>query len=629
MIRISELTFDSWGRRFFDSASVALPPGAKVGLVGRNGVGKSTLFRLILGELHAGGGDITWPRAARITSVAQEHPATPVSLLDTILASDIERDSLLTRLETAEPEEMGDIWTRLIEIDADAAPARAAEILAGLGFSTADLQRPMAEFSGGWRMRVALAAALFAEPELMLLDEPTNYLDLEGALWLEARLKKYPHSALVISHDRELLNNSCDMILHINQGKLDLYTGGYDDFERLKAEKARLQTASRLKQEAERAHLQAFVDRFRAKASKAAQAQSRMKRLAKLAPISAVVADRVAPFNLPSPPRPLAPPLIRLEGASVGYDGKAILKNLNLRMDIDDRIGLLGVNGAGKSTFAKMIAGALPIMQGELHRDRKMKVGWFHQHQIEALDPTDTPLEIIRRVMPEASESSRRSRLAQFGLGFEKQETTVANLSGGERARLLLNLVAMDAPHMLILDEPTNHLDIDSRRALLDALNDYEGAVILITHDRSLMELVADRLWLAADGSVKPFTGDMDDYAKLVLDRARIAARAPTQVKDEPARAAAPAAAPPEPPPRPKPAAAPLKRKLEAAELDLARATEALKLVDDALGDPTLYARDRAKFDELSARRARAQARLDKAETEWVAAAEAYTDATA
>jgi ATP-binding cassette subfamily F protein 3 len=378
-------------------------------------------------------------------------------------------------------------------------------------------------------MRVALAAALFAEPDLLLLDEPTNYLDLEGALWLEARLKKYPHSALIISHDRELLNNSVDFILHVQGGKLELYTGGYDDFERRLAEKTRLQAATRVKQEAERAHLQSFIDRFKAKASKAAQAQSRVKRLAKLAPIAEMASDRVAPFNLPSPARPLAPPLMKLDEASVGYGDHPILRELNLRLDVDDRIGLLGVNGAGKSTFAKMAAGALPVMGGHMHRDRRIQVGWFHQHQIEALDPTDTPLEIIRREMKEASEGSRRSRLAQFGLGFDKQETTVENLSGGERARLLLNLVAMNAPHMLILDEPTNHLDIDSRRALLDALNDYEGAVILITHDRSLMELVADRLWLAADGHVKPFDGDMDDYAKFVLDRARQGAR-PTQL---------------------------------------------------------------------------------------------------
>jgi ATP-binding cassette subfamily F protein 3 len=521
MIRIENLVFDAWGRRFFDAASVAIPSGSKVGLVGRNGVGKSTLFKLIVGDLVPLSGEMVLPKSARIGSVDQEHPATPVTLLDTVLAADTRREALTASLDVAAPEELAEIYAHLNAIDADRAPARAAEILNGLGFGTADLQRPMAEFSGGWRMRVALAAALFAEPDLLLLDEPTNYLDLEGALWLEARLKKYPNTALIVSHDRELLNNSVDAILHLSAGKLELYSGGYDQFETRRAEKSRLQSATRAKQEAERAHLQRFIDRFRAKASKATQAQSRIKRLAKLEPIAEVVEERVAPFTLPSPLRPLAPPLIALETASVGYDGKAVLRDLNLRLDVDDRIGLLGVNGAGKSTFAKMLAGALPLLSGQMQREQRIRVGWFHQHQIEALDPADTPLEIMRRERPEDSESSRRSRLAQFGLSFDKQETTVANLSGGERARLLLNLIAMTAPHLLILDEPTNHLDIDSRRALLDALNDYEGAVILITHDRSLIELVADRLWLTADGRIEPFGGDMDDYARFVLERAK------------------------------------------------------------------------------------------------------------
>ena len=522
MLRIENLVFDAWGQRFFDLASVAIPSGTKVGLVGRNGVGKSTLFKIILGDLVPLSGEILLPKSAQIGSVGQEHPATPVTLIDTILAADTRREALNAALETAAPEEMAEIYHELNAIDADRAPARAAEILAGLGFANADLERPMAEFSGGWRMRVALAAALFAEPDLLLLDEPTNYLDLEGALWLEARLKKYPHTALIISHDREILNNSVDAILHLSQGKLELYTGGYNQFETRRAEKTRLQAATKVKQDAERAHLQRFIDRFRAKASKATQAQSRIKRLAKLEPIAEVVEERVTPFTLPSPPRPLAPPLLQLEGAAVGYDGKSVLRNLNLRLDVDDRIGLLGVNGAGKSTFAKMVAGALPLQTGAMKREQRLKVGWFHQHQIEALDPEDTPLDILRRERPDDSESSRRSRLAQFGLSFDKQETTVANLSGGERARLLLNLVAMSAPHLLILDEPTNHLDIDSRRALLDALNDYEGAVILITHDRSLIELVADRLWLTADGRIKPFAGDMDDYARFVIERTKL-----------------------------------------------------------------------------------------------------------
>jgi ATP-binding cassette, subfamily F, member 3 len=538
MLRIENLVFDAWGRRFFDSASVAIPSGMKVGLIGRNGVGKSTLFKLVVGDLVPLSGEILLPKAAQIGSVDQEHPATPTSLLDTILAADTRREALNAALDVAEPEELAEIYQQLNAIDADRAPSRAAEILNGLGFANADLDRPIAEFSGGWRMRVALAAALFAQPELLLLDEPTNYLDLEGALWLEARLKKYPHTAVIISHDRELLNNSVDAILHLSGGKLELYTGGYNDFETRRAEKTRLQAATKAKQDAERAHLQKFIDRFRAKASKASQAQSRIKRLAKLEPIAEIVEDRVAPFTLPSPPRPLAPPLLQLDGATVGYNGTAVLRNLNLRLDVDDRIGLLGVNGAGKSTFAKMLAGALPLQSGEMKREQRIRVGWFHQHQIEALDPDDTPLDILRRERPDDSESSRRSRLAQFGLSFDKQETTIANLSGGERARLLLNLVAMAAPHLLILDEPTNHLDIDSRRALLDALNDYEGAVILITHDRSLIELVADRLWLTADGRIKPFAGDMDDYARFVLERAK-AGLAPSQpVANDPAAAA-------------------------------------------------------------------------------------------
>ena len=627
MLQITDLSFNAWGRRFFEGASARVPDGAKVGLVGRNGTGKSTLFKLILGELSPLTGEIAGPRSGRIATVAQEHAATTTPLLDTVLAADVERAALLAELERAAPERLGEIHARLIDIGADAAPARAAEILSGLGFSAADLARPMAEFSGGWRMRVALASALFAEPDLLLLDEPTNYLDLEGALWLEARLKRYPRTAIVISHDRDLLNTSVDHILHLRDGKLDLYAGGYDDFERMRAERQRLAAGAAAKQDAERAKLQAFVDRFKAKATKAAQAQSRMKRLAKMQAVTVSVEGGVAPFALPSPARALNPPLVRLEKAAVGYDGRAVLRDLSLRLDTDDRIGLLGVNGAGKSTFAKLLAEALTPLAGELARQPRMRVGWFNQHQIEAMDPGDTPLDMIRRALPEETEPRRRSKLAQFGLASEKMETTAADLSGGERARLLLHLVAMQAPHLLILDEPTNHLDIDSRRALLDALNAYEGAVVLITHDRSLMELVADRLWLAADGTIRPFDGDMEAYTRLVLDRARAAARTDDEGRASDgansAKAARQAAA------NARAQVAPLRRAMEAAEKTMDALTRRIAEADAALSDPALFTREPARAVALGKARAEAGDQLATAETAWMEAAEAYEAAKA
>ncbi|HEY3796918.1 MAG TPA: ABC-F family ATP-binding cassette domain-containing protein [Caulobacteraceae bacterium] len=616
MLRIQDLVFDAYGRRFFDQASAALPEGAKVGLVGRNGAGKTTLFRLIQGELTAGSGDILLPRNARIGSADQEQAATAVPLIETVLAADVERAKLTADLETVDPEHLAEIYARLAQIGADAAPAKAAEILVGLGFSQSDLSRPMAEFSGGWRMRAALAAALFSEPELLLLDEPTNFLDLEGALWLESRLKRHPSTALVISHDRELLDRAMDFILHLADGKLTLYPGGFDAFERQRAERLALQGSMRAKIEARRAHLQSFVDRFSA-GTKARQAQSRMKMIARLGAIPPVVEENVAPFLLPSPEKPLPPPLLRLEKASVGYGGVPVLEHLDLRLDPQDRIGLLGVNGAGKTTFARLLAGDLPLIDGKLARDRRMAVGWFHQHQVEVMAADDTPLQIIGRALPQFGEAQRRSRLAQFGFGADRVGTRIDSLSGGERARLLINLIAMNAPHLIILDEPTNHLDIDSRKALLDALNDYEGAVVLITHDRSLMEMVADRLWLTADQTVKPFDGDMEDYARFVLDRARQATRAPAAM---PKTAAAP------PPPRKPPpgAAEPLKRKLEAAEAVLARETAALAEADAALADPRLYARPPAELARLTERRTRLVERVAKAEHAWMEAAEAY-----
>jgi ATP-binding cassette subfamily F protein 3 len=627
MLKLIDVTLQAYGRTFLSGANVALRDGARVGLVGRNGVGKSTLFKLLLGEMQAQTGEVLLPKG-RVAAVEQEAGHTSVPLIDTVLGYDRRRAALMASLDTAPPEKLGEIHAELIDIGAEAAPARAAEILAGLGFKASDLKRPTHDFSGGWRMRAALAGALLAQPELLLLDEPTNYLDLEGALWLEARLKRYPRTALMISHDRELLNGACDFILHLHDGVLDLYQGDYDSFETQRAERQRHLVAAKSKQDAERAHLQSFVDRFKAKASKAAQAQSRVKRLAKLKPVEITVEGGVQPFYLPSPQRSLAPPLIRMEGVSTGYDGPPILTGLNLRLDTDDRIGLLGVNGAGKSTFAKLLAGALKPQGGTYTADRRMRVAWFHQHQIEALDPDECPIDLMRRALPEASEAERRSKLAQFGLPAIKVETSNANLSGGERARMLLNMVAMQRPHLLILDEPTNHLDIDSRRALLDAINDYDGAVVLVTHDRGLMEMVADRLWLADEGHVKPFDGDMDDYTKYVLDRARVAARAssPKNAKkaggpDAEARKKAAADA--------RAQVAPLRRAMEDAEKRMNRAATELAAFDKTLSDPALFVREPRRAVALGKERGLAAAAVERAEAAWMRAAEAYETAKA
>ncbi|MGE0628816.1 MAG: ABC-F family ATP-binding cassette domain-containing protein, partial [Hyphomicrobiaceae bacterium] len=463
MLHINDLSYRIEGRPILDGATVGIPGGHKVGLVGRNGAGKTTLLRLIAGEAAPDLGSITMPRGARIGYVTQEAPGGADSLIDWVLSTDAERARLLGEAETAtDPQRIADIHTRLADTDAHAAPARAAQILAGLGFDEAAQQRPCSAFSGGWRMRVALASVLFLEPDVLLLDEPTNYLDLEGTLWLETHLRTYAHTVLMVSHDRDLLNRAVGAILHLDRGRLTLYSGGYDDFEAQRRARFELDLKLKKKQDEQRRHLEAFIARFKAKASKATQAQSRVKALAKMQPIAAQVEDRVVPFNLPSPAKVLASPLIRLEGASVGYEpGQPVLSGLNLRIDNDDRIALLGQNGNGKSTFAKLLAGRMPPLTGGVFGLGKMSVGYFAQHQLDELAPQKTPYDYMTGLLPDATEAQRRARLGAHGFAADKSDTRCSNLSGGEKARLLLMLTAFGGPHLLILDEPTNHLDVD------------------------------------------------------------------------------------------------------------------------------------------------------------------------
>jgi ATP-binding cassette subfamily F protein 3 len=617
LLVLHDLTLRMAGRPLLDGASLTIDPGRHVGLVGRNGAGKSTLLRAIAGELAPDGGDIRLAAGARLGQVRQQAPSGEASLVHIVLQADPLRLSLLAEAETAAPERLASIHDRLQAIDAASAPARAAAILAGLGFDAEAHARPVDSFSGGWRMRVALAAALFGAPDLLLLDEPTNHLDLEATLWLEGWLARFPGAAIIVSHDRGLLDRCADSIAHLDRGRLSLTPGGYSAFVRIRTERAAQETAAAQRIAAQRAHMQAFVDRFRYKASKARQAQARLKAIERLPVIDSVVGDAPTRFAFPEPAT-LAPPLLALERAAAGYDGRPVLRDLSLRLDMEDRVALLGPNGNGKSTLAKLLVGRLEPLAGAVLRGPRLRVGYFAQHQEDELDLAGTSLSHMQAALPRAAPMQVRAQLARFGLDADRAETPVGSLSGGERARLLLALATREAPQLLILDEPTNHLDIDAREALVRALAEFAGAVLLISHDPHLVELVADRLWLVADGTVRPFEGDLDDYRAMLSERARAprAEGAASRRDDRRERAEARAAA------------APLRRRARDAEALLDRLATERRRIEAALADPALYVPSRVMEVTAAQTRLAALAReSEAAEAAWLEAAEALEQA--
>ncbi|MDW6021281.1 ABC-F family ATP-binding cassette domain-containing protein [Mesorhizobium sp. BAC0120] len=619
MLIINDLSLRIAGRLLLDHASLTLPSGSKAGLVGRNGTGKTTLFKAISGEIAAETGSIGLPKNVRIGQVAQEAPGTEEPLIEIVLKADTERQALLTEEMTAtDAHRIAEIHMRLADIDAHSAEARAATILAGLGFDTEAQKRPASSFSGGWRMRVALASVLFAQPDLLLLDEPTNYLDLEGTLWLENYVARYPHTVLLISHDRDLLNRAVNSIVHLDQQKLTFWRGGYDQFERQRSEQLALQEKNRIKQEAARKHMEAFVERFRYKASKARQAQSRIKALERMKPIAAVVEGTVRPFSFPEPAKTVASPIIALHGGAVGYQpGKPVLRQLTLRIDNDDRIALLGANGNGKSTFAKLLAGRLKLEQGTMTVAPQLKVAIFAQHQLDDLRPEENAYEHVRRLMPDAPEAKVRSRVAQFGLATEKMNTAAKDLSGGEKARLLMGLAAFEGPNLFILDEPTNHLDIDSRESLIEALNDFPGAVIVVSHDRHLIEATADRLWLVKDGMVQPYEGDLSDYRQEIVGNAadrKERREAEKASKAERRREAAQRRA----------ALEPLAKEIKATEALIDRLRKRIDTIEDELANPALYEKDPIGATRLAKERAELGGTLAGHEDRWLRLSEEY-----
>jgi len=621
MLSISDISIRLAGRLLIDRSTVQIIPGARVGLVGRNGTGKSTLFRAIRGELATESGSIAVPSRWRVGSLAQEAPDGPESLIEVVLEADLERHTLLREAETAsDAHRIAEIQTRLVDIDAHSAPARAAAILSGLGFSTADQARPVGEFSGGWRMRVALAATLFAVPDLLLLDEPTNYLDLEGTLWLEDHLAHYPRTVIVISHDRDLLETSVDQILHLDRGKLTLYRGGYSSFEEQRAQREMLDAKQAKRQEAERKRLQAFVDRFKAKASKARQAQSRVKMLERMKPIAALVTQDVQEITFQHPEKMLSPPIIAVDEVSVGYDPqRPVLNRVTLRIDNDDRIALLGANGNGKSTLVKLLADRLKPFSGSVTRAEKLGIAYFAQHQLDELNEDGSPYDHIRALMPDAPESKVRGRAGAIGFSGKAADTSVKSLSGGEKARLLLGLATFFGPNMIILDEPTNHLDIDSRAALAEAINDFPGAVIMVSHDRYLIEACADRLWVVADGTVTGFDGDLDDYRSLVLSSRmeRISLRNNDERDDrEKAERSR------------NERRKPLRQRIAEAEAEIERISGIIAKIDTALALPDIFSRDPKQAAQLAKARVSAASALQRAEEGWLEASSQHDAAT-
>jgi len=617
MLHINDLVFRFGDRQLFDSATLHIPSGRKVGLVGRNGTGKSTLVSMILGERGFESGSISLNPGARIGHVAQEAPGDDKTLIETVVAADTRLVTLRHQADTEQdPMRIADIHTQLADIDAHTAEARAATLLAGLGFDEAAQSRPCGSFSGGWRMRVALACTLFLKPDLLLLDEPTNYLDLEGVMWLESYLQSYPYTVFLISHDRDLLNKAVTHIVHLTEGKFTTYAGGYDDFEAARREAQSRQMALKSRQEAERRRLEAFVDRFRYKASKAKQAQSRVKMLEKMKPIASVIDDHTVPFSFPKPD-PLSSPLIALEDASAGYGDKTVLRDLNLRIDMDDRIALLGANGNGKSTFAKVLARKLGLMTGKLRTPRKLVTAYFAQHQQDELNGAESPLQHLEALMPDATEAKVRARLGQFGFGIEKADRPVSSLSGGEKARLLMALASFEAPHILILDEPTNHLDVDSRAALADAINSYDGAIILISHDRHLVHMCADRLWIVQDGSVAPYGEDLDSYRQSLLSVKRQAGLRQDSAPDRRREARQKSA-------DRRAERAPLRKKIADYEAEIQRLEALRDRAQQILSDPRIYEpENKEKLLDINAKNAKIEASLERFEQRWLDASAA------